>query len=351
MFELSLIIIVLLVLVLPMSVHLIEKNLEVFLFFMGILAVSVSHFLGHKPILSWHLIRESLTEPIMITAVVLVVGILVYLFKKELKGHIGSIEKFLGQKLFCFALIFILGILSSVITAIMAAIILVEVISALNYDRDLGIKLVVLGCFSIGFGAALTPLGEPLSTICIAKLKGAPYYADFFFLLRELGFYIIPGIILIGLLSIFVKPYGNSGNPAQKLSENDTETMIDVIIRAGKVYVFIMALIFLGAGFKPIIDMYIIKLPSEALYWINTVSAIMDNATLTAAEISPGMKLPQIQSALLGLLIAGGMLIPGNIPNIISAGRLGIKSKEWAKIGVPLGFVIMIIYFVILSLF
>jgi predicted cation transporter len=50
----------------------------------------------------------------------------------------------------------------------------------------------------------------------------------------------------------------------------------------------------------------------------------------------------------MGLLIAGGMLIPGNIPNIISAGKLGITSKEWARLGVPLGLVSMAVYFVIL---
>ena len=42
------------------------------------------------------------------------------------------------------------------------------------------------------------------------------------------------------------------------------------------------------------------------------------------------------------------MLIPGNIPNIISAGKLGITSKEWARLGLPLGFVSMVIYYVIL---
>jgi len=40
------------------------------------------------------------------------------------------------------------------------------------------------------------------------------------------------------------------------------------------------------------------------------------------------------------------MLIPGNIPNIISAGKLGITSSEWAKLGVPMGLVMMGIYFV-----
>jgi len=44
------------------------------------------------------------------------------------------------------------------------------------------------------------------------------------------------------------------------------------------------------------------------------VSAILDNATLTAAEISPQMHLDQVRAVLMSLLISGGMLIPGNIP-------------------------------------
>ena len=100
--------------------------------------------------------------------------------------------------------------------------------------------LVVIACFSIGFGAALTPVGEPLSTIAVSKLAGEPHYAGFFFLLRLLGTWVIPAV------------FG------------------------------------------------------------------------------------------LGLLIAGGMLVPGNIPNIICANKLAIKSSEWARIGVPLGRALMI---------
>ena len=62
------------------------------------------------------------------------------------------------------------------------------------------------------------------------------------------------------------------------------------------------------------------------------------------------MTITQIQSVLMGLLIAGGMLIPGNIPNIICAGKLGIKSREWAVFGVPLGLALMVAYFVVLCL-
>ncbi len=61
------------------------------------------------------------------------------------------------------------------------------------------------------------------------------------------------------------------------------------------------------------------------------VSAVLDNPTLAAAEIGSALSVKQIKSAVLGLIIAGGMPIPGNIPNIIAAGKLEITSKEWAR--------------------
>jgi predicted cation transporter len=87
---------------------------------------------------------------------------------------------------------------------------------------------------------------------------------------------------------------------------------------------------------------------SELLYWVNTISAIVDNATLAAAEISPSMTPEQIRAILMGMLISGGMLIPGNIPNIISAGKLKIKSTEWARTAVPLGAILLIVYYIVL---
>ena len=78
-----------------------------------------------------------------------------------------------------------------------------------------------------------------------------------------------------------------------------------------------------------------------AEFLLAMISAVLDNATLAAAEIGPTLTEGQIKSALYGLLIAGGMLIPGNIPNIIAAHSLRINSTEWAKLGVPLGLVTM----------
>jgi predicted cation transporter len=350
MLEISLIGIVLLVLVLPVAFHAVERNLELFLLAMGALSVTFLHFWGDSPVWSLHLLKEAAVEPVMITAAVVVAGLLVFFFKRAITSIIVKAERTLGSKLFCFVLVTFLGAVSSVITAIIAAIILVEVVSALKLDKTYETKLVILGCFSIGLGAALTPLGEPLSTICIAKLRGEPYHADFFFLLRNLGVYIIPGILAVGIIGAIIEPSVREGAGKASLADKESESISDIFVCAGKVYMFVVALIFLGTGFKPIVDTYIIRLSGTSLYWINALSAVMDNATLTAAEISPRMTLGQIQYILMGLLIAGGMLIPGNIPNIIAAGRLKIGSKDWARTGLPLGLAIMIVYYIVFTL-
>jgi predicted cation transporter len=57
----------------------------------------------------------------------------------------------------------------------------------------------------------------------------------------------------------------------------------------------------------------------------------------------------QILSFALSLLISGGILIPGNIPNIISAAKLDIKSREWARAAIPAGVALLTIYFLALT--
>ena len=44
----------------------------------------------------------------------------------------------------------------------------------------------------------------------------------------------------------------------------------------------------------------------------------------------------------------GSMLVQGNLPNIVAAEKLGIKSREWARVAVPAGLVLMSGYFVAL---
>lgn len=328
------------VLTLPFFVKHVEENLEIFLFVMGVLAVTVTAQW------EWALVEEALVEPIKITAAVLIAGFLFKLCRPAMRKAIGKSIAAIGVKAFTFAIVTLLGLVSSVITAIIAALILVEVIDCMKLDRRDEIKIVVVACFAIGMGAVLTPLGEPLATIAISKLKGEPYSADFWFLMRNFWQYVVPGVLVFGAIAaIVVKP---TDSEATSLTEDREENSRDILFRTVKTYFFVMALVFLGTGFKPIIDAFIVKLPAEGLYWINSISAILDNATLAAAEVGPSMSMSQLTFSLMGLIVAGGMLIPGNIPNIISAGKLNIKSKEWISVGVPLGGAVMAVYFVIL---
>ncbi len=189
-------VVVLSVLVLPFRVKKIEQNLEPFFLVMGVIAVTISG------LWNWELAKEALKAPVMIGAipvgifqVVLIFGLLVHYFNKPFCKGIISLANKLGPTTFIALLIIALGLISSVVSVIVTACILSEVIAALPFKRSDKIKIVVVTCFAVGLGAGLTPLGEPLSTILVQKLAGPPYNAGFLFPLQTLGIYIIPGVI------------------------------------------------------------------------------------------------------------------------------------------------------------
>ncbi|WP_297424395.1 DUF1646 family protein [Clostridium sp.] len=333
-----LILLLLITFVLPIISKKVEENLEPFLFLIGILAAITSGVLNKD--LFFNIFQNKFMYAIVVA--VLIGG---FLFK-ELTDHINlvltNVLKYVPLKIFVFLVIVVLGILSSVITAIIASLFLVEIISMLPISKKNKININIISCFSIGLGAVLTPIGEPLATILVSKLN-----ADFWFLFNEFGIYIIPGIIILGIIGVlFAKEEKIQEEKGEEVVFKETNKTI--VVRALKILLFVIALDLLGEGFKPIIDTYIIALDTRYLYWANMCSAVLDNATLAAAEVSVKMSELQIKAVLMGLLISGGMMIPGNIPNIISAGKLKIKSNEWIKLGVPLGLLIMIIYYAIL---
>ncbi len=356
--DIGLFAIVLVVLLGPFMVRKIEHNLEAFLFVMGVTAVTLSSFETHEnltnlygehiPHIGWNmpLVMEAIEEPIFkgIVPAVLVAGLLFYYGRDHVQSAIDSLLKKVPLKILVFVMIVILGLSASIITAIIAALLLVELIKVMPMDRKTQVNVAIIACFSIGLGAVLTPVGEPLSTIAVTKLQGEPYNAGFFFLFNILAIYVVPACVAMGILGMVFT--GKAAAIKEKAVSASQETLKDVVIRAGKVYLFVMALLLLGSGMKLVIDKYILSIPPEIIYWVNMISAVLDNATLTAAEVSPLMGMEQLQAVLMGLLISGGMLIPGNIPNIIAAQKLSITSKEWAKLGIPLGLVLMAVYFV-----
>jgi len=310
----------------PVLVEPIGNNIEIFFLFSGLFAAVITGQFGHP------LLHAALTEPIALTIAVFVFGAIARLIRPVLDRAMEQLVRVLAPKWIYFGVIIVLGLLSSVLTAVIAALILVEAISLLKLDRQSEIAAVVLACFAIGLGAALTPIGEPLGTIAIAALR-----TDFWYLVRLLGPLIITGIAIVAVISLFLPArYGDSLK-----ADTHTEGWNDVLIRSAKVYVFVVGLVGLSWGLRPLVDHYIRMMPQSVLFWLNSVSAIVDNATLTAAEIGPSLSHPQQRAVLMGLLISGGMLIPGNIPNIVAAGRLEISSREWARVGLPVGIPLM----------
>ena len=325
--DMALAFIALLVLIFPFKVKIVEQNLEVFLFIMGAAAVTVTS--------KWtiDLITLAAEEPVIkgIVPAVLIAGFIFLYGQKAFKSFMGGLVKKMNLGVIIFVSTFVLGLICSVITAIISALFLCEIANTLPLDRKNKINYVIVACFAIGLGAVLTPLGEPLSTIAITKLQGAPLYpggpgnAGFFYLIDQLGILIVLGVLLCSIFAMYyIKP---TTGKVERMGEGDEEGSVkEVLIRTLKVYAFVAALFLLGAGMEVLIFKYFTKIPDYVLFWVNMISAILDNATLTAAEISKALTQRQINAALYGLLISGGMLIPGNIPNIISAGKTDIYS-------------------------
>jgi predicted cation transporter len=317
----------------PVMVKPVEENIEIFFLGAGILASGLTGRWSRS------LLDAALTEPVALTIAVLTFGVIARWARPALDRGVEKLVGKVAPRWIYFGLILVLGLLSSVITAVIAALILVEAIALLKLDRRSEISAVVLACYSIGLGAALTPVGEPLGTVAIAALK-----ADFWYLARLLGPLAVSGMFIVAIVSLTLPAeYGHSLE-----ADRDTEGWREIFIRAAKVYMFVAGLVGLSWGLRPIVDQYIGRMPDWVLFWANSVSAIVDNATLTAAEIGPALSHSQQRAVLMGLLISGGMLIPGNIPNIVAAGRLGISSREWARVGLLAGLPLMALCFAVL---
>lgn len=318
----------------PILLRPVERNLELFFLIVGILtAMAMGQF---NPAL----IRSALSEPAALSAAVLIFGIVFRFLRNYLDRLFAGAIKIFGERWLCFGLTIISGLLAGFITVVIAALVFVEAISLLRLDRKTEVGATVYGCFAIGMGGGLTPLGMPASALVLADL-----HADFWYLARLLGPFIVAGIVLAAIPVLFLPMKGGETHP---IAERDS--WLSILIRAGKVYIFIAGLVALSRGLRPVVDAYLARAPDPFWFWLNTLSAVVDNATLAAIEIGPALNVSQQRAAMLSLLISGGILIPGNLPNIVAAGRLGITSREWIAPGLRIGLVLLITCFAGLSL-
>jgi predicted cation transporter len=320
----------------PIFIPPIERNLEVFFLLIGVLTACL---MGQ---FNMAVVKGALREPLSFTLAVLVFGAAFKLLRGSMDQLLTRLSAAVDPRRICLGLTIVLGFSAALTTPVVSALIFVEAISLLRLGRQAEIAATVLACFAIGIGAGVTPLGMPGIAVVLRSL-----HADFWYLTRLLGPFVAAGVVLTAIPSLFLPL--NSAEPLHATAREEAWRLV-LFIRPSKVYVFIAGLVALSDALRPAVDRFVPRIPSGLLFWLSTVSAVVNNSTLAVVEIGPTLSVDQQRAALLGLLISGGMLISGNIANIVAASRLGITSREWASVGLRVGIVMLLLCFAATSL-
>ncbi len=186
----SALVILLLLLFGPLAITSIEHNIELYCLGLGILAT----YLGTG--FSQELVNEAMHEPVAISIAVIVAALLFGWSESWLERIFGRLRGRVSRPLLSASAVFVIAAISSVITAIVAALVLVQVIAMLHFKREMSVRVTIAGCFAIGMGAALTPLGEPLSTLAARAL-----HLGFFGLFTLLAPWVIPGVVASSIVA------------------------------------------------------------------------------------------------------------------------------------------------------
>ena len=332
--------VVLNLLVWPLKSKWVENHLELFLLMVGAAAVTLSGMWSKE------FIYDALNSPVNVAFIVLVVSIIFNYYSRYIFRVLFVLFRFFEPKYSFAILVFLLGITSSVFSVTVAALVLAEVLQVVNLEREQTVKVTVYACYAIGLGAVLLPLAEPLGLVIYKELAAGPHQADFFFVLKHFFWWIMPAISLMALAAGYT--VRNANAQVELHIREDKEDTRSMLRRTWHIYLFVAALTLISTGLRPFADATIARLSGKILFWANSVSVIIDNATLAAIEITPDVTIPNLMYMVIGLAAFGSMLIQGNLPNIVAAEKLGIKSREWARVAVPTGLVLMSGYFVAL---
>ena len=321
-------------LVWPLVSKWVENHLEIFLLLVGVAAVTISG--------GWSkaFVYQTLNAPINVAFIVLVVSIIFNYYSRYIFRVLFILFRYFEPKYSFAILVFLLGMTSSVFSVTVAALILAEVLQVVNLEREQTVRVTVYACYAIGLGAVLLPLAEPLGLVIYNEL------ADFFFMLQHFFWWIMPAVLLLSVAAGYTLRHVNT--QVQLHIREDKEDSRSMLRRTWHVYLFVAALHLISTGLRPFAQSTIAHLSGKILFWANSVSVIIDNATLAAIEVTPEVTMSNLMYMVIGLAAFGSMLVQGNLPNIVAAEKLGIKSREWARVAVPAGLVLMGGYFVAL---
>ncbi len=329
-------------LVMPLTVRWVESHLELFLLAVGGVSVTISG--------GWsgELVRDTLSSPVYVSFIVVVVSIIFNNYSRYIFRVLFAFFRTLEPRYSFALLILILGMSSSLVSVTVAALLLAEVLKVVNLERKTMVQITVFACYAIALGAVLTPLAEPMGLVISNALAGAPHHADFFFLFRHFFMWIFPAVCALAVAAGYAARH--AGTTMQMHIREDKENYTSILRRTGHVYMFVAALTLISAGLRPLAQSTITHFGGKVLFLANAVSVIIDNATLAAIEIVPTITTQDLTYMVIGLAAFGSMLVQGNLPNIVAAEKLGIKSREWASVAVPTGLVLMCVYFIALSI-
>lgn len=330
-------------LVWPLASKWVESHLEIFLLGIGALAVTISGAWSQE------FVYETLNAPVNVAFIVLIVSVIFTNYSRYIFRVLFAFFKRVEPRFSFAVLIFLLGMTSSLVSVTVSALVLAEVLKVVNLERDISVRVTVFACYAIGLGAVLTPLAEPMGLIINTALAGPPHHADFFFLMRTFFWWLAPAVLALACAAGFV--VRKSGTAVQMHIREDRDSYKSMLIRTGHIYMFVAALNLISTGLRPLAQSTITHLGGKVLFLANVVSVIIDNSTLAAIEIVPNISDKDLIYMVIGLAASGSMLVQGNLPNIVAAEKLGIKSREWAKVAVPTGIWLMGAYFLALAFF
>jgi predicted cation transporter len=241
--EIGLIPIFVAVLLGPLLIKRIQRNLEAFLFLMGVCAVAVSR--------SWNIgiVEDAVQEPVVLGIVLsgLLAGLIAHYIRPDFLWSISNILlDRITMKVIFLEIVVVLGLLAAIITPILSFFVLVEAVNHLPLTRKTRVKITIFGCLSIFLGAALALVDGPSSLIAITKMQGA-LPSQGFLPLELQSLYIILSIMVLGLISIFFAE--EKVNAIEKQTCEKVSAHKCIAIWSARVCMFTGALLLIGVAF------------------------------------------------------------------------------------------------------
>jgi hypothetical protein len=179
-----------LLLVGPVVSRAIEERIEIFFLVIGLLAMTLAGAWR------WEVAGRAAQVPLGITLTVIVADIAFGRVRSAMDRALGWIQARVSRPWLCGGAVFAIALLSAMLTAIVSALMLAELVELMRLGPLARTRVTVAGCFAIGMGSSLTPLGGPLSTLAASGLG-----MRFGGLFAMLAPYVLPGMLACAIVA------------------------------------------------------------------------------------------------------------------------------------------------------